>query len=191
MAYFSRKNRFNRYFEGYEQRTQYDRNGNETTKFVYVGNYFQPVITEKAFIIRKVIYTVLLIAAIAMQFAAGIIDSIPMNHTKQMGVAQCLCILGFIAVAIFVISYVSSGHKMEQRSYKNAHDILIIMALVTWLVILASFICGIVTTFMVGGAFTFMYVLWLLAYLVSAACIFVIWYLEKNTSYTVLPPDHF
>ena len=193
MAFFSRKNRYNRYFEGYEQRTDYDRYGNEKQKYVYVGNYFQPDMTESQFRIRKAINIFLLIASYALNLAAGIIPTaaIPMNNTKVMGVAQCLAILSLIATTVYVVTHASSPYAMEIHAHKGSHERLTVVSLITWLVLAAVFIAAVAASFIYAKGFSLNVVLWLLAYLASAASIFVIWFLEKNTDYIILPPDHF
>ena len=179
---FSRESRFNRYFEGYEKRVVMDENGKEKMKMVYIMDYYRPRLTEKGFTARKIINVVLFLISAAAQIFSGLRSDIPMNMTKYMGFAQCLGILALILVAIYLCSHLSAPYNMEIRSYRNAHDKLVIMSMIGTFILLAIFITAIVTM-IVFGSFTVMSFIWAFMYLLAAACIAAIWLLEKRTEY--------
>lgn len=179
---FSRESRFNRYFEGYEKRVVMDENGKEKMKMVYIMDYYRPRLTEKGFTARKIINVVLFLISAAAQIFSGLRSDIPMNMTKYMGFAQCLGILALILVAIYLCSHLSAPYNMEIRSYRNAHDKLVIMSMIGTFILLAIFVMAIVTM-IVHGSFTVMSFIWAFMYLLAAACIAAIWLLEKRTEY--------
>lgn len=191
MGFFSRKNRFDRFFEGYEQRTTYDRDGNEKTRFVYTSDYYSPKMEQKSFIIRKVINAVLLIVMAVLQFYAGISETIPMNHTKMMGIVQCLDILALIVSAVYIVKHIAAPYKMEIHTYKGAHNNFVTAHLICLAVSVCAFLAAIVSTIIFGTGFSGEYILWNVAYLVAPVCMCVIWFLEKKTDYDRLPPENF
>lgn len=191
MSFLNRKDRFNRYFEGYEQRSNFDMNGQGKPRFVYVGDYYSPKIEPRTFTIRKIFYGVLFLVSAAVQIIAGIAMSIPMNRTRMMGVLQCLDILVMITSAVYLFRYLTAPYKMEIRSYKGAHTNFIIAHLICLAVSACVFVTAIITTFIYGGSFSAIYILWNLAYLVPVAEMFIMWRLESNTEYDRLPPENF
>ena len=191
MGIFNPKNRFNKMFEGYEQRTEYDRYGNESRKYVYVSNYYEPDMTETQFRLRKLINVLLLIVAIAGNIVVGIIKDIPMNRAKYFGIAQCLSILALIAAAVFIVAHLMTPYKMEIHQYNTAHEKMRVVTLISWLVMAAVAVCSIVSIFVYISTFNITYIFWALAYVIAALSIFFVWFLEKNTDYYILPPEHF
>ncbi|MBE6017315.1 MAG: hypothetical protein E7233_06870 [Lachnospiraceae bacterium] len=179
---FSRESRFNRYFEGYEQRVVTDANGKEKMKMVYIMDYYRPRLTEKGFLARKIINIVLFLIAAAAQIYSGLRQDIPMNLVKYMGFAQCLGILAMILVVIYMCSHLSAPYNMEVRAHRNAHEKLSIMAMIGTFILLAIFITAIVTMIILK-AVSFTSFVWAFMYLLAAACLAAIWLLEKRTEY--------
>ena len=183
-----REARFNRYFEGYQQRMVIDRNGEEQMKYVYVLNYYRPQLSEKAFIARKVINIVLFLAAAALQIAAGLMPGIIMNVVRYMGFAQCLGILAMVFAAIYIFSHVGAPYTMEIHSYKGAHEKLSIASLISAIILGVIFITAVVTL-IVYRSFSFVSFVWAFMYLLAALAILAISILERKTSYEEIPPD--
>ena len=179
---FSRESRFNRYFEGYEKQTVYDENGREKTKMVYVLDYYRPRLSEKAFTGRKVLNVVLFLIAAGAQVFSGIRTDIPMNMSKVMGFAECLGILAMILVAIYICSHLSAPYNMEIRSYRNAHDKLILMSMIGACILGAVFLAAVVMM-IIFSSFSFLSFVWAFMYLLAAVCILAICLLEKRTEY--------
>ena len=93
-----------------------------------------------------------------------------------------------ILIVVYICTHAAAPYTMEIRTYKGAHEKFRIASLISAIILAAIFITGIITL-IIFKSFNFMSFVWAFMYLIAAACLFVIWFLEQKTGYDRVPPD--
>ena len=177
MALF--KNRFDKQFEGYERRTVYDNQGNEKTKYVYVKEYFSPQLSDREFIIRKVINWVLFIVMGVLQGWAGT-RQVAVNFMTVVTAFQGISVVGMIILIIYLARHTAASLKMKIDQHKNAHDKFMAMSLIEAIALICASLAMLVYSFfdtITRGATEYLAIG---AYALAAVCSAVMWFLERR-----------
>ena len=174
--------RYKQHFEGYETQQYTDENGLTRFKMVYTREYFIPMISNGAFIFRKILFCLLFAVSMVILILEGLQLS-AMNSTVYIAAGQAACLIAALVVVAYLSLFVSAKKRMEIRYYRGVHKHLVKAALVEFLLFLATFICSCVFLGLTPEEANLQSVLCAAGYIAAAACNFVIWFVEKRTFY--------
>lgn len=174
--------RYHQHFEGYEKKQYTDENGLTHSKMVYTREYYIPMISDRMFIFRKILFCFLFVVSIAIFILAALQRS-AMNRAVYIAAGQAACVITALVVIAYLCLLISTKKRMEIRYYKGVHKSLTKAALVEFLSFLATFVCSCVFLIITPEEANLQTILCAVGYIVAAACNFVIWFVEKRTYY--------
>ena len=182
------RNRFDKMFEGYEQRTFFDANGKQVTKMVYTGPRYVQQLEDRQRIIYKILFLVLFILGLGLTVISGILR-VPANFALYVNIAEAFCIVSGVLTAIYIFMYVGAVKAMETYAYKRAHDRLWLLSLISGALSFIAAICSFIATLASKDTGNFQSWLCVILQLLSGACYIIIFILERRTEYIITESD--
>lgn len=174
--------RYKQHFEGYERQQYIDKDGLTRFKMVYTREYFIPMISNRIFIFRKILFSFLFAASIVILILEGLQPSV-MNSAVYIAAGQAACLIAALVVIAYLSLFIAAKKRMEIRCYRGIHKHLVKAALVESLLFFATFICSCVFLLITPEEANLQSILCAAGYITAAACNFVIWFIEKRTFY--------
>lgn len=174
--------RYHQHFEGYERQEYIDGHGRKRSRMVYTREHYVPVISDGAFLCRKLVFCFLFAASMAILIFEGIQRS-AMNGAAYIAAGQAACVIGALAAASYLCLFLAAKKRMEIRSYKGVHKRLTKAVLVEALFFLATFLGACVFLILTPEEANLRSILCAAGYIIAAACNFVIWFVEQRTCY--------
>jgi len=178
---------YHRYFEGFAERVVMEPGGKPKIERVYVGEYYRSPFIGREKIIRKILYSALYIAAVALYGVSSTRHTaVNMSGWQIIPVGLTFPLLLFM---LFPLYYnITAPGEMMVRQYRDASELLrrasLAAAAGLALSAVAAFIFAAlntdtdaVTPLLCGGL-----------YLLASGAVFALYRLEKGVKYNVLPP---
>ena len=179
---------YHRFFEDYmEERVE--ENGKFHIVRIYIGDYYCPVLTKKARKARR-FWTAVLYLLTILIYGYCATRRYVVNTVWFVAVCQGLCLIALFWFLIPLYYYLSAKEKMTVRQFRDASGLLKKVSL--WAAI--CFGCTVIAV-AVACFFTWKYMigiqelLLLLLFFIDSGMMFMIYKMEKNTKYEVLPGD--
>ena len=179
---------YQRYFEGY---TEYKEPANNKYGFkvsrIYTAPYYVHDMEDRLWIRQKVIYGVLTALAVGLYMAAAVFSR--GLAEKYVALASGISAFGLVCSAYMAIVYIACRRKMRIFDYNsNTKNLKRWTLLSSWALSVTAVMTLI--SLLVRRAEDGMTDLWCaLSYLLSAACVFAVYRIEKKTEYCEVPND--
>lgn len=177
---------YHRYFENYAELEIPKKDGGYTIQRVYVGSYYKIDLPDAQLTRQRIALGCLFLLCVGCYIAGALTAAVSALGIVALATMPPLIALVFLGIAMFY--RLTVPREMEIRSYRDSSQMLLFASM-------ASFICLLVCAcFTLRGCwlsplFSLQDALPSLPlYLVSAACTFGIYRIEKKTAYQVLPP---
>lgn len=114
----SRRRSVDRHFEGWTVREVLCPNGTIRHERVYVGDYYFSADSKKQSILRKILYCLLIAAAIALLIVCAV-QRVDANRMGYVGLSQGVVIMAAIWVLYGLFTYVTAAWEMTVADYKG------------------------------------------------------------------------
>ncbi len=179
---FERMSSYQRYFDGYTEIREVDEFGKKKgIKRIYTANYITLDADDRRWRTVKIAEAICYVAAIAAYLvAAG--RQLSGTETPYVVIPGLLAAFFFLMELMPMVSHVSSKRNMTKWEYESGPKRVKLYSMLSGICLLLA-ACGVVVQSLLNGAFTAQATLGLICYLTAAAAAFVIWLIEKNSSY--------
>lgn len=174
-----------RYLEGWIVRETLDANGKTCREYVYVGDYYLSGEKRGQRILRKLGYTALFAAAMAL-LLLGATRYTGANSAGYVAISQGLVLLCAVWVVSSLFTYVTAPHKLVVSDYKSGVKTLLKSSRTLALAFACPALATLVHQF-ADPAQRGTELLCVLGYLAGGALMLLLHLLEKRVVYTAVP----
>ena len=178
------------YHEGYEEKSESIDGGTAfRVKYVYTGNYFKPMMSEKRFILHKIMNVLFALVSFGLQIIGGT-SRLLLNSLFIVNSFQTFSLLASILSLAGVIYYATKPQKMEIHYYKRFHKQFPWAYFASWMSTVCIIICSIIGLILFKERQIGQYIPFFIMNAVSCILMFVVWITEKNMQYAAVLPDN-
>lgn len=179
---------YHKYFEGYSEYYQLDKNGRKKLCRVYMGPLYRPLLTKRKHRALLLIRFILFFIGAAL-FFLGAIQPAVCNITIYSALFQALSVLPVCWTFFGIWSYLSVSGDLKIGEYKRAAVRSKKASLISALFLLAGAVASLLASFLSASQFDARSAFCALLYFLSGSTFFALNRLETSVKYEVIEPS--
>ncbi|MCD7820109.1 MAG: hypothetical protein LUH07_13845 [Lachnospiraceae bacterium] len=181
---------YHRYFEGWSEREEEDPlTGKKKTRREYTGKYFIHPAGEKGFLIRKILYPVLVCLSLAF-FGIGMSRHVTSNYSRYATFPGALAMIGYLFLVVGVVRYATRPYKMKHWDYRCGPENLRTAAMITAILVGLNCLVSLVLAIATGTEDFVQELQAFLLKLTSMISVGILWLSERRTQYKELSDSY-